>query len=107
MESRSKYIVTKGNGISAGKGYPTINIYTDFDNGIYHCQCSVLDSLYYGIMSVVDRLGEIHLLGFDKECYGESIEIVDKTMINKDLIIDAAMHLYSKDIINLLEETYE
>tara|TARA_R110002074_G_scaffold110865_1_gene238437 strand:- start:373 stop:549 length:177 start_codon:yes stop_codon:yes gene_type:complete len=58
-------------------------------------------------MSVVDRLGEIHLLGFDKECYGESIEIVDKTMINKDLIIDAAMHLYSKDIINLLEETYE
>lgn len=107
MENRSKYIVIKGNGISAGKGYPTINIDTSFDNGIYHCKCLILDNTYYGIMSVVDGIGEIHLLEFNKECYGELIEVVDKTMINKDLIINAAMHLYDREIISLLEETYE
>lgn len=107
VENRSKHIVIKGFGVSGSKGYPTANIYADFDDGIYHCRCAVLNDTYYGIMSAIKGVGEIHLLGFDRECHGEEIEIINKTIIDKDLIINAAMHLYSKDIISLLEETYE
>lgn len=98
MEDRSKYIVTKGNGIAKNKNYPTVNIYTDFDNGIYHCECIIKGKPYYGIMSVINRLAEIHVLGLDEDCYGESVIIEEKTMIDKDLIINAIVGVYGDGV---------
>ena len=76
-----------------------MNVIVDMEDGIYYCQ--VFGN--YALMSVVDTHAEIHILNHeDKDYYGMDIIIENPVKIHKDLIINAAMHLYEGEILHKL-----
>ena len=108
MEDRSKAVVLKGRGYAGPKGYPTLNVYMDINDGIYYCKVHVDKDIEYGLMSVINKNAEIHLLyAEDKDYYDMAVTVTDMKVIDKELIINAAMHLYGEDIIYRLGSQYE
>tara|TARA_Y100000004_G_C8717401_1_gene328580 strand:- start:39 stop:368 length:330 start_codon:yes stop_codon:yes gene_type:complete len=104
MEDRSRTVVEHGAGISGLKGYPTLNASLDVPNGIYYCKVNLgADNEELGLMSVIDKYAEIHMLyAPNRDYYGDSIKIDSIKEINKDLIINAVMHLYGGEIVKRL-----
>jgi len=104
MENRSRNIVEHGNGISGLKGYPTLNTTVDIPDGIYYCRVSLeVDDEELGIMSVINKYAEIHLLyAPNRDYYGDEVKVTSIKAIDKDLIINAVMQLYGGEIVTKL-----
>lgn len=104
MEDRSRNIVEHGNGISGLKGYPTLNTTVGVSDGIYYCKVNLgANNEEVGIMSVIDKYAEIHLLySTNRNYYGDMIKVKSIKAIDKDLIINAVMQLYGGEIVTKL-----
>jgi len=77
-----KGIVHKGKGIARERGFPTANIMGSLSVGVY-----TGESGYGGCLIFVANPPEIeiHIIGFDKDIYGETIEVKNIKKIPKIL----------------------
>lgn len=78
--------ISHGQGRGHGLGIPTINLQlakVDLAQGVYAVRVTLQEHLYWGAMNWGSRptfketepVMEIHLLDFDGEIYGESVEV--------------------------------
>jgi len=105
-------IVTHGNGYGNTVGYPTLNVASDLKDGVYYGTVSMqkedITEEGYALMSVIKGLAEIHVIGIpDEDYYNWEVDILSATEIAKEVVINAAMHLYSDEIIERLGVKYE
>jgi riboflavin kinase/FMN adenylyltransferase len=81
--------VTHGNNLGKKIGFPTANLSAHSEqfppNGVYFAEARVNGVLYYGVINLgyrptvssgkSERVLEIHMLDFDRDIYGEDVEV--------------------------------
>jgi len=75
------------------KGLATANIETPIDLGVYVCKTNYGSALAVCIRK--DCL-EVHIIGFDGDIYGETLEISDLMEISKDLFLNIGLIINNK-----------
>ena len=100
-------IVINGNHIGRTMGFRTANIYfpknfNKIENGVYLVKIKYNEKIYFGISNCGvkptvsnkdEYLVEVHIFDFNKDIYGESIEIEFLRMIRKEKKFSSILEL--------------
>ena len=95
-------VVVKGRQLGADLGFPTCNINPQRQkiplHGVYACEVRLNDCFKQAAVNIVyrptisadgDALLEAHILDFDKDLYGKSIEIIFRHKIREEIKFDS------------------
>ncbi len=98
--------ITKGRGIGDSIGYPTANIEVEKatlpPDGVYAATVKVADRVYAGAFNIGvnptvaetgERTAEVHLVDFDGELYGKTIEVTMVERLRDELKFDTIEEL--------------